>query len=120
MSANNQPTLHGVAGQPCRRNGMTVRDHHMNRFFWTHDKDVQLTQRYVAGEAAGQIATMLGCTTQAVRTRCNTLGIVRRSIRADRPEHGNAAFILRREQREIAVINESDAALRLGDDEKNS
>lgn len=68
----------------------------MTRGFWTRERDQELARRYTAGEAPEEIAASLGCTMQALRTRCSTLGIVRRKLRSDKPMHGNADFILGR------------------------
>lgn len=66
----------------------------MIRGFWTHERDQELARRYIAGEPPEEIAATLGCTMQALRTRCSTLGIVRRKLRSDKPVHGNADFVL--------------------------
>jgi hypothetical protein len=66
----------------------------VTRSFWSQERDRELARRYIAGEAPEEIAATLGCTMQALRTRCSTLGIVRRKLRSDKPVHGNADFIL--------------------------
>jgi hypothetical protein len=67
----------------------------MSRFFWNPDRDRELARRYIIGETPEDIAATLGCTVQALRTRCSTLGIVRRKLKGDAPVHGNAHFLLR-------------------------
>jgi DNA-directed RNA polymerase specialized sigma24 family protein len=61
----------------------------MSRFAWDQVKDVELAGRYIMGETPEAIAARLGCTVSAVKTRCSTLGIVRRKLRSDKPVHGN-------------------------------
>jgi len=55
---------------------------------------VELARRYVSGDSVDDIAAAFGCSPQAVKTRCNTLGIIRRKVRANRPENGNAGFLI--------------------------
>jgi hypothetical protein len=66
----------------------------MTRGFWTRERDQDLARRYIAGEAPEEIAAALGCTLQAFRGRCSTLGIVRRKLKSNKPVHGNANFLL--------------------------
>lgn len=66
----------------------------MNRSFWNCERDVELAKRYVGGEAVEDIAAAFGCSSQSVKTRCSTLGVVRRKVRRDRPENGNAGFLI--------------------------
>ncbi len=66
----------------------------MNRFTWTREKDVALARHYVAGESVEQIAAEFGCSPSTIKTRCSTLGLLRRRVKANPVPHGNASFLI--------------------------
>ena len=66
----------------------------MSRFTWTRAKDIELARRYVAGEPVEQIAAEFGCSPSTIKTRCGTLGLLRRRIKANPIQHGNASFLI--------------------------
>lgn len=66
----------------------------MSRFTWTREKDVELARRYVAGEPVDDIAAEFGCSPGTIKTRCGTLGLLRRKVKANPVLHGNASFLI--------------------------
>lgn len=66
----------------------------MTRFFWTHDKDVELAKRYIDGQSVADISVALGVTDSMVKSRLNTLGVRRRVTKSNTDRHRNAALVL--------------------------
>jgi len=66
----------------------------MNRFTWTREKDAELARRYVAGEPVDKIAAQFDCSPSTIKTRCGTLGLLRRRVKTNPLLHGNASFLI--------------------------